>query len=253
MRRHLTFANVCSSLALFLALSTGGAVAATKLIDGKTIKRGTVASKQVKDRSLTAADFAAGVLKPGTTGPAGVPGSKGETGAAGPKGDVGPAGPKGDAGPSTGPAGGDLSGSYPNPQLAAITPTLVAAASTPCSSTSTSHFCSTSATEFWRTVPGIAPASFVKDRQGYVRLAGHAARQGADASIGSALFYLPADMRPAADQIFVVSAGNGSPPGTARVDVDSDGSVSFSGKSTGTPTLQGGYLSLNGITFLAGQ
>jgi hypothetical protein len=92
-RRHMTFANVCSFAALFVALSTGGAYAAGKLIDGKTIKPGTVGKTQlaknavtssaVKNGSLTKKDFKAGTVLAGTQGPAGAQGPKGDAGAAG--------------------------------------------------------------------------------------------------------------------------------------------------------------------------
>ena len=66
-RRHVTFANVASALALTVALGTGTAYAATKL------PKNSVASKQVKNGSLRAVDFKAGQLPAGPTGPAGAP------------------------------------------------------------------------------------------------------------------------------------------------------------------------------------
>jgi hypothetical protein len=101
-------------LALFIAL--GGTATAATLINGKNIKKGTVTSKQVKDRSLLAKDFKAGQLPKGAKGDTGATGStgaagaagasgaaaakgdKGDTGAAGVKGDTGAAGVKGDTG-----------------------------------------------------------------------------------------------------------------------------------------------------------
>lgn len=81
------YSIVASTLALGIAVSTGGAVAASALIDGKNIKPGTVKTKQlaknavttnkVKDGSLTAADFKAGQLPAGAQGPAGPAGPKG--------------------------------------------------------------------------------------------------------------------------------------------------------------------------------
>jgi hypothetical protein len=115
-RSRLTFANVVSLMALFVALS-GGAYALTipnnsvgakqlkkNAVLGSKIKRGAVASSDVKNGSLLSADFKAGQL------PQGAKGDTGPQGNAGPKGDQGPQGPQGNAGPKgdqgeTGPSG----------------------------------------------------------------------------------------------------------------------------------------------------
>ena len=49
---RISYANVVATLALFLALG-GTGVAATTMINGKTIKRGTVPADRIKARSLT--------------------------------------------------------------------------------------------------------------------------------------------------------------------------------------------------------
>jgi hypothetical protein len=83
MRPRLTFANVVSCLALFVALGSG-AYAATQLpknsVGSKQIKKNAVNSAKVRDRSLQATDFKAGQLPAGPQGPQG---PKGDTGAAG--------------------------------------------------------------------------------------------------------------------------------------------------------------------------
>jgi hypothetical protein len=81
VRRHLSFANVCSALALLVALSTGGAYAASKLITGKQIKNGTITAADVKRQSLTASRFKPGQLP---AGPRGLRGLRGLRGPAGP-------------------------------------------------------------------------------------------------------------------------------------------------------------------------
>jgi hypothetical protein len=103
-------ANAIAYLALFFALSTGGAYAAGHLaknsVGAKQLKKNAVVSSKVKNGSLRAADFGAGQLP------------------AGAKGVPGPVGPQGPPGPASGAAGGDLSGSYPDPAIAAgaVTP-----------------------------------------------------------------------------------------------------------------------------------
>jgi hypothetical protein len=58
---------VVALAALFVAL--GGPAQAAKLIDGRDIRKGTVASKQVKDRSLRTRDLAASTLRKLSTTP----------------------------------------------------------------------------------------------------------------------------------------------------------------------------------------
>src|SRR5437763_11300668 len=88
MRRHLTYANVVASLALFIALG-GGAYAALKL------PKNAVTTVQVKNGSLLAKDFEGGQLKAGRQGPLGLPGADGAKGATGPAGKDGAQGLQG--------------------------------------------------------------------------------------------------------------------------------------------------------------
>jgi hypothetical protein len=86
LREKLTFANVMSVVAVFIALG-GTAIAVTKLpkdsVGAKQIKPGAVRSPEVKDFSLLADDFAKGTLlkgDKGEQGPAGQPGTPGVPG-----------------------------------------------------------------------------------------------------------------------------------------------------------------------------
>jgi hypothetical protein len=80
----LTYANVISTLCLFLLLG-GGAYAALKLpknsVGTKQIKKNAVNSAKVQNGSLLAEDFKADQLPAGKQGPPGPPGPKGDAGA----------------------------------------------------------------------------------------------------------------------------------------------------------------------------
>jgi hypothetical protein len=105
IKARLTFANVISLIALFVALG-GTGYAAIKLpknsVTSKTIKKGAVTnaklgknavtSSKVKNGSLLKVDFAAGQLPAGAQGPQGIQGSPGTNGTNGTDGAQGPAG-----------------------------------------------------------------------------------------------------------------------------------------------------------------
>lgn len=109
MRDRVTYANVMSTLAMFLALGLGGAYAMSlgkNDVKSKHIARGQVKksdlardavhTRKVRNGSLRMADFAEGELP---TGQPGAQGPEGDTGPAGPKGDAGPQGEAGPQGP----------------------------------------------------------------------------------------------------------------------------------------------------------
>jgi Collagen triple helix repeat (20 copies) len=104
--RHLTYANVAATLALFLALG-GAAYAATQLprnsVGTAQLKNGAVTAGKIAKKTRNQLQGARGATGPqgpegktGKTGPKGTPGAKGATGN---KGDTGLTGPSG-----TGPA-----------------------------------------------------------------------------------------------------------------------------------------------------
>lgn len=100
-----------------LVIATAGTAGVQALITGAQIKDGTIASRDIKNRTIGRVDIAAATLSSlrGARGPVGAQGPRGAVGpqgaagaqgAAGPQGATGPQGPQGAAGP-TGPAGAD--------------------------------------------------------------------------------------------------------------------------------------------------
>lgn len=99
IHKRLTYANVMSSIAVFLVLG-GAAVAATQLpknsVGSKQLKKGAVTKAKVKNDaidstkvqpgSLLSSDFQAGQLPAGPQGEKGLQGEKGDTGPQGPEG-----------------------------------------------------------------------------------------------------------------------------------------------------------------------
>lgn len=112
VRARLNYANVMSTLAVFIALggvsyaavklprnSVGSAQIKKNAVTGSKVRNSSLTGADIKNRSLTAADFRGTLL--GAQGPAGPKGDPGATGTPGPKGDPGApgvAGPKGDPG-----------------------------------------------------------------------------------------------------------------------------------------------------------
>jgi hypothetical protein len=82
-------ATILAALALCIALG-GTATAASGLINGKKIKRGTITGKQIKNKTLNKAKFSPATVA-ALKGPQGPRGDKGQTG---PKGDPGAPGPE---------------------------------------------------------------------------------------------------------------------------------------------------------------
>jgi hypothetical protein len=98
-------ATLIAILALFVAVG-GTATAASGLINGKNIKRGTVSTKQLKNKSITKAKLKPATFKAlkGKRGATGATGAQGLPGLPGVPGIIGPQGPKGATG-AKGPAG----------------------------------------------------------------------------------------------------------------------------------------------------
>jgi type VI protein secretion system component Hcp len=90
LTRRLTYANVASTICLFIVL--GGTAYAAASITGKQVRNGSLTSADIKDHSLRARDFKAGTLRRGAQAEPGPVGSKGDAGPAGVKRNAGPAG-----------------------------------------------------------------------------------------------------------------------------------------------------------------
>ncbi len=95
LRGRLSYANVMSTIAVFIALGGTSYAVARNSIGTRELKTGAVTSAKVKDGSLAAKDLSASALKRGPRGPAGPSGSLGPLGPAGPPGPPGPAAAEG--------------------------------------------------------------------------------------------------------------------------------------------------------------
>lgn len=101
LRQHLSYANVVSTLCLFILL--GGTSYAALKITGKNVVPETLTSRHIKNGSLLAKDFKKGQLPAalaGAPGAAGAPGVNGMAGANGAPGATGPIGATGATGPT---------------------------------------------------------------------------------------------------------------------------------------------------------
>jgi hypothetical protein len=103
LRTRLTFANVVSVIALFVAL--GGSSYAALTITGRNVRDSSLTTRDVKNRSLLGVDFKPGQLPAGPQGPQGPQGAQGPQGPQGLqglqglKGDTGDKGDTGNQGP----------------------------------------------------------------------------------------------------------------------------------------------------------
>jgi hypothetical protein len=83
-RPALSYANVMSSVAVFIALGGTSYAVARDSVGTVQLKNNAVTSGKVRNRSLTAKDIAPGVLAGGRRGPRGATGPTGAAGARGP-------------------------------------------------------------------------------------------------------------------------------------------------------------------------
>src|SRR5690348_16264742 len=99
LRRKTSVPTVIATAALVFAMA-GVATAASTLINGKNIKKGTITGTQIKDHSVKKFDLAPDALIAGHAGPKGATGAKGSTGAPGADGQDGAPGDVGTPGTS---------------------------------------------------------------------------------------------------------------------------------------------------------
>jgi hypothetical protein len=128
LRGKLTYANVISTLCLFLLLGGGAAYAAIKLprnsVGARQIKRGAVTPAKISNATK---QVLAGAQGPrGATGAQGPKGPRGATGAAGATGKTGAQGPRGETGEAATALWAVVEGnSEPNPTFVAKSPAVV--------------------------------------------------------------------------------------------------------------------------------
>jgi hypothetical protein len=239
IRPRLTFANVVSFIAIFVALG-GASYAATQL------PKNSVGTSQLKNSAVTPAKLSSSAKS----------GFKGPNGPKGPKGDQGPKGEPGQNGSPETPQqvlekvkqvdgegsgldaellGGSNANAFVRAEGATFTPALP-------------NSCPGSTPPVWQSVPG-NPVRYYRDPFGFVHLEGIAKVCLGTATAQETIFTLPAGHRPeGAIEFPVVYGGNPNPPYSLvnRLEISS-GALKI---RTAVPESQ--TVDLSGITFRCG-
>jgi hypothetical protein len=219
LKPHLTYANVVSTLCLFIVLggSSYAAVALTKnsvrsahikngQVKNADLAGGAVNSAKVGDGSLRAQDFAPGELPPGSAGPEGKQGPEGQQGAPGRDGSNATLGPT-EAWREIQPHLTDANSHEDHFRCSGYT-----------------NFCFRG---FGNYASGYNTVAYFKDHSGVVHVKGLVAAAGGTSQSGDEIFRLPAGYRPAQRGVHAVLMGAGSGVVTARVDVHPTGEVTL--------------------------
>ena len=202
IRARLSYANVMSTVAVFLAVG-GGAYAVSGIPDPGGVFHGCVSNKTGVLRVVRSANSCHKATGRGShRNPGEFAVSWNQRGQAGPQGPTGLQGSQGPSGSNATingvAAGGDLTGTYPNPALAAPEPWHEVGTS---GEAAFQHSCTNSSST-------IQTVAFYKDREGVVHLKG---RYDSCTSGGSVAFQLPPGYRPEGlEQFPLASAGAGT-------------------------------------------
>lgn len=251
LRGKLTYANVMSTIAVFIALGGATAFAATQLaknsVGTKQIKKNAVTGAKVKDNSLTGADINAATL--GTVPKATNASSASKADSAShadsaSKADnadqLGGAGPGAYVKGADAVGGSSLAGTYASPTLRppealhevnpATTPGL--------------SFCDSGSTVKWASFGSIlGSAAFYRDPYGMIHISG-SIKCSLVPNNGSEIFTLPAGFRPSKEHFFATTQS----AGTGMTGVNEGGVLFFSG----TGAIANTRIDLDGIDFRCG-
>lgn len=218
LHRKLTYANLVSTLALFLVLAGGGAFAAGKLaknsVGTRQIRKEAITAAKIKNGAVTGAKIAPGSITGSQINPAGLGTVPSATEAASAKTAV----TAQSATDAQHALRADLAGAIAPPEV----PQLVGTPGEP------------SFASGWKSAAGgLPPISFYKDREGIVHLEGSAVASGAT----NLMFTLPEGYRPDG-QLYFAAVGNA-------------GALTWVGISATGNVLSGdtSLVHLDGITF----
>ena len=235
---------VLGAIALFIAL--GGPSYAAKLINGHSIKKGTIEADRLSAKARKSLRGQQGDEGPaGPRGATGAQGVQGDQGPAGPTGAPGAKGDKGDAGQNGTnatvngvAAGGALTGTYPSPGLApAEAVRLIGAANQPAFTAT----CGGGSSPCWQKLAAANPndPGFWRDPYGVVHLQGVV--ESLASSNNTVMFVLPAGYRSGHYNYFAIW-GQG---GATKLSIDDVGEVFPTSLNAGLSE----YFSLDGVSF----